>query len=131
MMPDHRERAAGREEPRVEDAQRWLAYERTHLANERTFAAWLRTGLSVAAVGIALSHFLPTPLRVSGLSVTLGACFVLAGIGLIVFGARRFVRTQRALADAGWSTGSVSPGMIYGIAALLAALLLAVSMAVR
>jgi putative membrane protein len=38
------------------DTATMLAASRTHLANERTFAAWLRTGLSVAAAGIAVAR---------------------------------------------------------------------------
>lgn len=32
---------------------------RTLLANERTFLAWLRTGLSLVAAGLAVANFLP------------------------------------------------------------------------
>ena len=35
---------------------------RDHLANERTFLAWLRTGLSLVAVGVAVAGFLPLDL---------------------------------------------------------------------
>ena len=35
---------------------------RTHLANERTFLAWLRPGLSLVAVGLAAAGFLPVDL---------------------------------------------------------------------
>jgi uncharacterized membrane protein YidH (DUF202 family) len=50
-----------------------LAYDRTHLANERTYAAWLRTGLSVAAGGIAVAHLVPEPSRDSLMALGLGA----------------------------------------------------------
>ncbi|MFD8034708.1 YidH family protein [Streptomyces sp. NPDC059717] len=33
---------------------------REHLANERTYLAWLRTGISVAALGVAVAKFAPT-----------------------------------------------------------------------
>jgi len=32
---------------------------RDHLANERTYLAWHRTGLSVAALGVAVAKFAP------------------------------------------------------------------------
>ncbi|MGI5133230.1 MULTISPECIES: YidH family protein [unclassified Streptomyces] len=32
---------------------------RDHLANERTYLAWLRTGISVAALGVAVAKFAP------------------------------------------------------------------------
>lgn len=108
------------------DVQRWLAYERTHLANERTYAAWLRSGLSVAAVGIAVAHFLPVEIRAPVVSLTLGTGFVLAGVALIAFGAWRYGRTHRELADAGGRARLVAPGVVYVVTALIAALLLTV-----
>jgi len=108
------------------DIQRWLAYERTHLANERTYAAWLRTGLSVAAVGIAVGHFLPADVRAPVLSLTLGAGFVLAGVALIAFGAYRYGRTHGDLADVGAPMRLVAPRVVYALSAIVAGLLLAV-----
>lgn len=37
-----------------------LAEERTKLAKERTFAAWLRTGLGTIGIGLALAKLLPS-----------------------------------------------------------------------
>jgi putative membrane protein len=111
------------------DVQHWLAYERTHLANERTFAAWLRTGLSVSAVGIAVAHLLPEARR-PVLSLTLGSGFVLAGLVLIVFGAWRYGRTHRELAAAGGHRRPVAPRLTYAVTAFIAALLLALLLVV-
>ncbi len=108
------------------DVQRWLAYERTHLANERTYAAWLRSGLSVAAVGVALAHFLPEQDRSPVLSLTLGTGFVVAGVALIGFGAWRYGRTHRHLAISGGRTRMVGPGVVYGLTAGIVVLLVAV-----
>lgn len=102
-----------------------LAFERNHLANERTFAAWLRTGLSVAAGGIAVGHLVPAPERESGLALTLGAAFVLVGIVLIGYGARHFTKVSEEL---GRDTGRASAAparAVYGLTALVAVLLLA------
>jgi len=107
------------------DIQRWLAYERTHLANERTYAAWLRTGLSVAAVGIAVGHFIPENVRAPVLSLTLGTGFVVAGVALIAFGAYRYGQTHGDLADVGAPMRLVAPRVVYVVSALVAALLLA------
>jgi putative membrane protein len=51
---------------------------RDHLANERTFLAWLRTGLSLLAVGLAFARFAHgwTAMLTGGLFVSLGAVFV-------------------------------------------------------
>lgn len=42
-------------QPRIDQDSR----ARTLLANERTFLAWLRTGLSLVAAGLAVANFLP------------------------------------------------------------------------
>ncbi len=110
----------------MDNVQQRLAYERTHLANERTFAAWIRTGLSVAVVGIAINEFLPGAAGPSALSLTLGACFVVVGIGLMAFGAWRFVRTQRQLIESGTVPPAIRPAIIYLMSACLSALLLAI-----
>lgn len=113
--------------PPERDVQRWLAYERNHLANERTYAAWLRTGLSLAAVGLAVAHFLPEEMRTPVLSITVGTGFVIAGLALIVFGAWRYERTHRELSEAsGERTRIVAPRVVYVVTLLVAALLLSV-----
>ncbi|MFV1959322.1 MAG: YidH family protein [Planctomycetota bacterium] len=43
-----------------EDTPKELACERTRLAQERTFAAWLRTGLSLLVGGAALAELVPS-----------------------------------------------------------------------
>ncbi|MFN2400002.1 MAG: YidH family protein [Gemmatimonadaceae bacterium] len=105
------------------DVQHRLALERTHLANERTFAAWLRTGLSVAAAGIAVSHFLPRT------DHTLGAIFVIAGVSLIIFGAWRFTRTQQELSAAGAPDRRMARLTISVVSGIMSALLLALLLA--
>jgi putative membrane protein len=58
------------------------AEQRTLLANERTYAAWIRTGLTALAAGIAFERFIPG--RIPGWSVR-----VIAVI-LMLFGAACF-----------------------------------------
>jgi putative membrane protein len=41
------------------DEHRGYAEQRTLLANERTYAAWIRTGLAALAAGIAVERFTP------------------------------------------------------------------------
>ena len=78
---------------------------RTHLANERTFLAWLRTGLSLMAVGLAAARFLPVDLvpgfpYVRAFSVLL----VLSGTALVIYGASRYLRANRQI-----ETGAYAP----------------------
>jgi putative membrane protein len=103
-----------------------LAYDRTHLANERTFAAWLRTGLTIAAGGIAVAHIVPEPARDSTVSLLLGIAFVLVGVGCITYGAVQYARVSARLARTAPRRVSMSTPGIYVVTIVLAALLLAV-----
>ena len=88
---------------------------RTHLANERTFLAWLRTGLSLLAVGIAAARFLPLAL-VPGLPyVTVFAVLlVLSGTALVLYGGVRYVRAHRDI-DQGSYDPDVQPMWIVAL----------------
>lgn len=67
---------------------------RTLLANERTFLAWLRTGLSLVAAGLAVASFLPVGIIPGVPYVRIYAVLlVLSGTLLVVLGG---VRTRRA-----------------------------------
>jgi putative membrane protein len=90
---------------------------RTHLANERTFLAWLRTGLSLMAVGLAAAGFLPVDL-VPGLPYVraFAALLVLSGTIMVLYGASRYVRAYKEI-----ETGSYDPAgtAIVTIAAII------------
>lgn len=103
-----------------------LAYDRTHLATERTYAAWLRTGLSVAAGGIAVARLVPEPARGSLLSLGLGIVFVMLGIGIMAYGARQFADTTRRLCQERNRPIPTSPRSAYVLTALVSVLLIAV-----
>jgi putative membrane protein len=79
-------------EPGVEDATR-----RTRLANERTYLAWWRTGLTALAVAVGVGRLVPLHTHASKWPYeTVGAAFGLLGIGFIWFGYAR----ARAVEDA-------------------------------
>lgn len=44
--------------PDPEDKKTEYALDRTVLANERTYAAWLRTGIAALAAGLAIEKFM-------------------------------------------------------------------------
>jgi putative membrane protein len=71
---------------------------RTHLANERTLLAWLRTGLSLIALGVGAAQFLNRDLTPGIPSTTLfyGA-LVACGVFLIMVGSIQYDRGRRAL----------------------------------
>lgn len=65
-----------------------------HLANERTYLAWLRTGLSMAALGVAVIKFAPG----RGMHAAFSGLVLLgAGLTLIVYGTLRYNTVRRQL----------------------------------
>lgn len=73
------------------------ATRRTHLANERTYLAWWRTGLTALASGVAIGRLVPSVTHQTRWPyAVLGAGFALVGIATIVYGLVR----ERAVRDA-------------------------------
>ena len=107
------------------EIQQRLAYDRTFLANERTYAAWLRTGLAIAAGGIAVAHLVPEPSRDSLLALALGTLLVLTGGGVMGYGARQFIRTAEALTRESGRTAPAPIRVPYMLTAVVGILLLA------
>ncbi|HEX4195363.1 MAG TPA: DUF202 domain-containing protein [Stellaceae bacterium] len=86
-----------------------------HAANERTFLAWTRTGLSVIAFGFVIEKFnvmveavantasaaAAQKLLVERLAAPLGRydglALILVGIGLIIIAGLRYARTSRLI----------------------------------
>jgi putative membrane protein len=70
---------------------------RTHLANERTFLAWLRTGITLIALGLAAAQFLdpdvfagvPLVALLSTVVIAMGAFTVGVGMYRYRVGVRR------------------------------------------
>lgn len=103
-----------------------LAYDRTHLATERTYAAWLRTGLSVAAGGIAVARLVPEPARGSLVSLLLGGVFVLLGIAIMGYGAWQFALTTERLCGERARPLPTTPMSAYVLTGVISFLLIAV-----
>jgi putative membrane protein len=80
---------------------------RDHLANERTFLAWVRTAAAIVIFGFALgrfsiairqlSSFLGHPTRTIGVSVWMGAAAIISGVLLVIAGLIRYRRTRMQL----------------------------------
>jgi len=88
-----------------------------HAANERTFLAWVRTGIAVIAFGFVIEKFnlfvlamasaaspdVGRRLQLERLSGPLGRydglALILVGLAVVVVAAARFVRTGRLLDD--------------------------------
>src|ERR1051326_2354056 len=77
---------------------------RDHLANERTFLAWVRTGAAIVIFGFAIGRFSIAlrqlssleghPLRRSAISVWMGASSIVLGVMLVVAGLVRYRKTR-------------------------------------
>jgi putative membrane protein len=80
---------------------------RDHLANERTFLAWVRTGAAIVVFGFAIGRFSIAlrqlsslqghPMHRSGISVWMGATSIVLGVLLVVAGLFRYRKTRDRL----------------------------------
>jgi putative membrane protein len=90
------------------------ATRRTRLANERTFLAWWRSGLTALAVGFGAGRIVP---ELSGGSswpfVVIGIGFSLVGVALIVFGYERHRQVERALARGEYATLAERTALLF------------------
>jgi putative membrane protein len=101
---------------------------RDHLANERTFLAWIRTGVAGVVFGFAIGrfaiavrqwmqlqgHVVPT----SGISVWFGTAAMIAGVLVCLAGLVRYRRTRQQI-----DSGNFQPaGFIIGIVGIVTAL---------
>jgi putative membrane protein len=107
---------------------------RTHLANERTFLAWLRTGLSLVALGLASAQFLETDL-IPGVPITtvFSLFLVVSGMLLTVLGGIHYSHARLEI-DAGAflpSSRATVVGMTLAIIAGALALVLVVLLRLR
>ena len=82
---------------------------RDHLANERTFLAWVRTGAAIVVFGFAIGRFAIAlrqltalqghPMHRGGLSVWMGATSIVLGVLLVVAGLFRYRQTRDRLEE--------------------------------
>jgi putative membrane protein len=103
---------------------------RDHLANERTFLAWVRTGVAVVVFGFAIGrfaiairqwmamqgpgHVVPT----SGVSVWFGTAAILGGVLVCLAGLVRYRRTREQI-----DSGNFQPaGFIIDLVGVVTAL---------
>ena len=80
------------------------ATRRTRLANERTFLAWLRSGLAAFGVAIAVRAVLPELTdRSRWPHATAGVGFAALGVGLVVYGLVRERAVEEAIERGGFA----------------------------
>jgi putative membrane protein len=103
------------------------ATRRTQLANERTYLAWWRTGLTTLAVSLAAGRLVP---ELSGGSrwpfEATGVAFAIVGVAFIFMGYRRQRTLEQALArgeyaplDERWAVALTLAGALLGLATIV------------
>jgi len=73
---------------------------RSHLANERTFLAWLRTGLALIVVGIGAAQFLELDRNlIPGLRTVsdFAALLILVGTLTVILGRTRYMQSREQI----------------------------------
>lgn len=107
-----------------------------HLANERTFLAWVRTGLSVMAFGFVVERFglllrelglkIPSrPIITGHYSTALGITLTLLGVVLLIVALFNFLQHRRAI-----DAERFHPGAGFAITLTVVASLIGVLLAV-
>jgi putative membrane protein len=118
QKPSTTERAGGANSDRASD----------HLANERTFLAWVRTGVSIVVFGFAIGRFaiairqlMQIQGRTSttgGISVWFGTAAIIGGVVLTLAGLVRYRRTRAQL-----ESGQFKPaGFVVDLVGIVTAL---------
>jgi putative membrane protein len=101
---------------------------RDHLANERTFLAWVQTSVAIVVFGFAigrfaiamrqLTEFQGHVSKTAGLSVWMGMSAILAGVAMMVAGLARYRKTRAQLDE-----GKFEPaGFVVDLIAILTVL---------
>ncbi len=100
---------------------------RVYFAAERTFLAWIRTGLGLIGIGFAVSRFSlflreigssasHASMHTTGLSLWSGILLVGLGVVVILSSVIRHVQLVRALKAGTWQAGTVSrQGIVLGL----------------
>jgi putative membrane protein len=101
---------------------------RDHLANERTFLAWVRTGVAIVVFGFAIGRFAIAirqfmqleghDFRTAGITVWFGAIAIFGGVSLTIAGLVRYRHTRDDL-----ESGKFKPaGFLVDLVGILVAL---------
>ena len=109
-------------EPGIEDATR-----RTRLANERTYLAWWRTGLTSIAVAVGVGRIAPDVSNATRWPYeVVGAGFGVLGVAFVWFGYARARAVEEALDRGTFAPvgprlplGLLVAGLVLGVAAVL------------
>lgn len=104
---------------------------RTHLANERTFLAWFRTGVTLIALGIAVAQFLGPDAGESFPALLLGVAVVVGGIALLLMGRWRYIGSRTQIDAGDFRPASLSVDLAVTVFALIGGFSLVLVLALR
>ena len=93
---------------------------RDHMANERTYLAWLRTAANVMVVGLVVAKFGDGG-KVTAASISSGGILVVVGAAGVVYGTIRYRQVNRELEGGHYLTGSRGRGPTVASAVLILA----------
>jgi putative membrane protein len=98
---------------------------RTHLANERTFLAWLRTGLGLIVLGLAAAQFMEVDRTlIAGIRAVsdFAAVLIVAGAVIVLIGSARYFRARDQIEAARFQPAgrgiTLATGLVMAVAAL-------------
>lgn len=78
-----------------------VKYATQHLANERTYLAWIRTAIAIIAIGFLITnlHFSTNPNSASGnfLAILLGISTGVFGIVIIIIGTMDYLKKKKQI----------------------------------
>jgi putative membrane protein len=98
------------------------ALARDHLANERTYLAWLRTSAAVMALGLAVAGLAQ---KVTVASAVAGAVLVATGLAGIGYGTSRYRKVTRDLDSGNYIAGGRGRASVIASGVLSGAVLIA------
>ncbi len=106
---------------------------RDHLANERTFLAWMRTGIALLGFGVLIAklRFLEIAPTAGVRSTRLGLAFACVGVLTLLLAAWHYDRTRRMI-DGGEYRAATKPifvfvAVVFGLGMVSVLYLLAIS----
>lgn len=79
------------------------------LANERTFLAWMRTVLGLAAAAVAVVYLVPDPTRAPALTRWIGLALVLTALFCAIWAPIRWRSVESAMRSGGNIDAVVAP----------------------
>ncbi len=90
---------------------------RDHLANERTFLAWIRTALGIVGLGVVVGKLVDTE---GFLAEVVGVVLVVVGTGMVIYATARFEKVTALLDEGRFQAAAWGP-MLTALVGLIAA----------